>query len=469
MERPPLAEELRGVAAFADLSDEQLDWLVRHFEVVELAAGEASFREGDPAEYMFVLLAGEMAARRETPPKDDRVFRAVPGQVSGMLPFSRMTHFGLTGRAVVPTRLVRLRASLFPEMLRAIPVLESRLVGLLTDRVRETTRGDQQREKLAALGKLSAGLAHELNNPAAAVRRSASELRDRLADLRTRVLGVVERGAEPAEMRAVIALRDEIARRTHAPLDPLAQSDRESEIADWLEQHAVERAYLLAPTFVSAGVTVADLAALAGHLAPGSLPPALTWFEGSVAADGLLDEVLAATRRISDLVAAIKLYTHMDSGHGQSETDVHRDLDSTLTILTHKIRAKQATVERRYAADLPRICAYASELTQVWTNLLDNALDAIAPGGHVEVVTAREGDRVRVEIGDDGAGIPAELQSRIWEPFFTTKAVGEGTGLGLDIAHSIVTRQHGGEIALTSRPGATRFVVRLPIDRGKVS
>ena len=468
-----LAQELRRIPHLSDLTDEQAAWLAGQVHEQRLQPGEVLAHEGEPADRMLIVFTGEIHSRRERGAADGRLYIARAGEVTGLLPFSRMTHWTGTVRAVVPTHIAWLPADLFPEMLRRIPALEARLVGALTDRVRESARNDQQREKLMALGKLSAGLAHELNNPSAAVQRAVSELTDCLHRLRDLTVRLVECGLDPAAIRAAVELRRrarerdaaEIARRDAA--DPLAVADRESAVGDWLEAHGIERPWLAAATFTAAGIAPTDLDALAAQVRDDVLRCVLDWLEGGLAAEALLADVASATRRITELVGAVKSYSHMDEGQGTSEVDVARDIDSTLVILGHKVREKGVALTRDYAPDLPRVCGYAGELNQVWTNLLDNALDAVPSGGHIAVRAARENDHLLIEIRDDGPGVPAEIQQRIWEPFFTTKPVGQGTGLGLDIAQSIVTRRHGGSIALTSRPGDTRFAVRLPL-RGPV-
>ncbi|HVT58333.1 MAG TPA: ATP-binding protein [Thermoanaerobaculia bacterium] len=464
-----LIDDLRRVPVLAGLSEEQLGWLAANLREVRLAPGEAAVEEGAPADRMMVVLDGEIQLAREKGTADGRLGVIKTGDVSGMLPFSRMTHFTVSARAVVPSRVGFVEATLFPEMLRRIPELEPRLVGLLTDRVRESTRQDQQREKLMALGKLSAGLAHELNNPAAAVQRAASELGERLEALRQAAVALAGCSLQHDALSAALELRQAAASRQAQgpePVDPVLQSDRESALEEWLEAHRVERAWIVAGTLASYGIVPADLEPLAARLPGDGVACLLVWLEAGLAADALLGELRAAARRISELVTAVKAYSHMDEGQGRTEIDVHRELDSALTMLAHKARAKGVAVERLYTPQLPRIEAFAGELNQVWTNLLDNAFDAVEQEGRVAIRTARENDRLLVEIRDDGPGVPPEIQARIWEPFFTTKAVGEGTGLGLDIALRIVVRRHGGTLTMSSVPGDTRFVVRLPLAAG---
>jgi signal transduction histidine kinase len=403
--------------------------------------------------------------RREKGGEAFPIFIARAGEITGVLPFSRMRLWVSTVRAVGATRLAVIPAARFGEMLAAIPVLEARLIGVMTDRARETTRVEQQNEKLLALGKLSAGLAHELNNPASALGRSIAELRDRIAALPPLTAALIRQGVEPAQMETLCRLHATSEKgAVGMALDPLAQADRESAVIDWLEGRQVKEAWRLAPTFVTAGMTAGDLESFAAGISGAVLPAALAWVESGIALHLVLGEMETATRRISGLVGAVKEYSHMDRELTEkTETDLHRALDSTLTMLGHKAKAKQVIVRRDYDPQLPAIHAFAGELNQVWTNLLDNAFDAVAIGGKVSVCTRRIDGQAEVVIADDGPGIPAELQPRIWEPFFTTKPMGEGSGLGLDIARRIVVGRHGGEMRLESRPGDTRFLVTLPI------
>jgi signal transduction histidine kinase len=461
----PLRQALRGVPLLADLAEAEIDWLAENAEEMHLADGEVVSREGEPAERMSIVLAGELRGRNEKGAAT-RTFIAQAGEITGLLPFSRMQRWGATIRAAGPTRVAAIASSRFGEMLHRIPALEPRLIGLMTDRTRETTRVEQQNEKLLALGKLSAGLAHELNNPASAVGRAVSELRHRLAALPALTAALIHEGVEPAQMDALCRLHDTSEQGLgEAPmLDPLAQADRESELSDWLEERRVANAWRLAPTFVATGMTAGDLERFVAGVPAAVLPAAIPWVETGVALHLLLGEMENAARRISDLVGAVKEYSHMDRELTEkAATDLHRALDSTLTMLGHKARAKGVKVIREYDPDLPAVPAFAGELNQVWTNLLDNALDAVAPGGRVSVRTRSIDHQAEVVIGDDGPGISAELLGRIWEPFFTTKPMGEGSGLGLDIARRIVVGRHGGEMRVESRPGDTRFLVSLPI------
>lgn len=449
---PALARDLRRIHLFADLDDAELQWLADHGSVRSLQPGEVIFQFGDPADTLFALLEGEVHSRPQNAP-ESRVFIARAGDVSGKLPFSRMARWAGTGRAVMPSRAYLLSQEHFPEMLRAIPSLEQPLVTVMVERVRQTTRTDEQWDRLLALGKLSAGLAHELNNPAAAARSSAQRLREMLDGLREATLQFV--GDEQAR-QAIRELLD--ARGTAPAADALARSEREDELALALEDRGVDRAWEIAGSLADAGLQADDLAACT------LTPAAFTWLGADLAAESLLREIEEASSRISALVGAVKAYSHMDGGTARVPTDVHAGLESTLTMLAHRVRACGVKVVREYDAGLPRIAAHPGELNQVWTNLLDNAIDAVARDrGRITVRTAVRATHVLVEVADNGCGIPPELVARIWEPFFSTKPVGEGTGLGLDVVHTIITQGHGGTIDVASAPGETRFSVLLPI------
>jgi signal transduction histidine kinase len=341
-------------------------------------------------------------------------------------------------------------------MLHRMPDLAQRLVGVLTDRVRSFTLVGQQREKLAALGKLSAGLAHELNNPSAAARRSAGALRDCLARLRD-----VARNIGPEDC-ALLAKREEEIRLALKPAqfkDEFERVEREEAIQGWLDSRKVANAWKLAPLVTEANITDAQLESFAAA-AGDSLGPELMRFATLLEMERIADELEHSTARISDLIRAIKEYSYMDQAKLQ-EVDVTKSLETTLTIMHHKLK-RGIAVTRNYAPDLPKIMAYGSELNQVWTNLIDNAADAMGENGKLRIRTARENDFILVEIADNGPGIPAEIKSRIFEPFFTTKGVGDGSGLGLDFVYRIVSGMHG-QISVDSVPGDTRFSVRIPI------
>jgi len=463
--QPPAGElvaKLRKVHVFEDLPDEDLAWFISQCDERRAAPGDIIVREGEAPDYMMVMLEGEMRARSEHGSADGPVFVVQAGEVTGMLPFSRLKVVGVTGRAVLPSHYLGFPVTQFPELFKRLPELVRRLVGLLADRVRSVTRAEQQHEKLAALGKLSAGLAHELNNPSAAARRSAAALRDCLARLRE-AARTTEIGPEDC---GLLAEREEEIRTTLKPAqfkDEFARVEREEAIQAWLEAHNVADAWKLAPSLAESGLTDAHLSSFAAA-AGASVGPELTRFATLLEMERIAEELEHSSARISDLIKAIKEYSYMDQGPMQ-EVDIERGLETTLTIMNHKLK-RGITVIRQYAPNLPKVMASGSELNQVWTNLIDNAADAMNGNGKLTVRTARENDFVLVEIADNGAGIPPEALSRIFDPFFTTKGVGEGTGLGLDVVSRII-RNVGGHISVTSVPGDTRFQVRIPIQHAK--
>jgi len=457
-----LSEELREITALAGLPDEVFAWLIEKGEELRLAANEVYLREGEPADRLVIVLEGELHARAEGPEHDGQVYIVPSGAISGKLPFSRMTHYGATIRAVAPSRVFWLDAKHFPELMRSFPDLLQRLVEVLSDRVREVTRIDERHDKLMALGKLSAGLAHELNNPAAAARRAAQHLGERLQTLNRLCLTLSHQTLTAEQIAFLTEFQSEAAEcLTAAPaLDPLAESECEEEISEWLEARQVAEGWKLAPTFVRAGLHREELEELAECMKGQALNDALQWLEAAWSSQELVKEIEHSMARISDLVRAIKEYTYMDRAAVQ-EVDVHQGLENTLVILGHKLK-RGVTVIREYAENLPRISAYGGALNQIWTNLIVNAIDAMNGQGNLWIRTSAKPDHILVEIGDDGPGIPPEIQGRIFEPFFTTKPQGEGTGLGLDAVYRIVQKHHGA-IRFQSKPGDTCFQVRLPL------
>jgi len=452
-----LNAELREIPTLQGLEDEIIAWLIEHGGETQLATNEVYLREGDVADRLLIVLAGELNAR-----VDGQVYIIPRGGISGKLPFSRMTHYGATIRAVVPSRVYWLDVKHYPEVMQRFPALMQRLVEALSDRVREITRADERHDKLMALGKLSAGLAHELNNPAAAARRAAQHLGESLQTLNTLCLTLSHQTLTAEQISFLTKFQHEAAEcLTAAPaLDPLAESECEDEISNWLDDHQITDGWKLAPTFARAGLHQEKLETLAGCLKGQALNDALQWLEASWSSRELVKEIEQSMTRISDLVRAIKEYSYMDRADLQ-EVDVHQGLENTLVILGHKLK-RGVTVTREYAAEMPRICAYGGALNQIWTNLIVNAIEAMNGQGNLWIRTSVKADYILVEINDDGPGIPPDIQGRIFEPFFTTKPQGEGTGLGLDTVYRIVRRHHG-EIRVTSEPGNTCFQVRLPL------
>jgi signal transduction histidine kinase len=455
---PALVDEVRKIAVFNDLPQEQLEWLVSNCLEARFAAGETVYKEGTPAEYMSIFLEGSIFARRESEGANSPVFIVGKGDVTGLLPFSRMTHLTITGRAEEPVHLLLFPSTLFNEMLHRMPTLGKRLVGLLTDRVREMTRSEQQRDKLAALGQLSAGLAHELNNPAAAAARASGALLECLARLRK--LDALPYLSE-ANCTQIARIEIELSKELQPPAfkDQLERSDREESITTWLESHSVPEAWKLSPLLVDANLTRDHLERYLAA-AGATMPTALMRFATLLEMERIVGQVSHSTKRISTLVKAIKEYSYMDQSPVQ-EVDIVRGIETTIAIMEHKLK-KGIQVIREFAPDLPKVTANGGELNQIWTNLIDNAADAMKANGKLRIRVAHEGDYVLVEVTDNGTGIPEDVQPHIFEPFFTTKGVGDGTGLGLDAVQRIVRKMRG-TINFESVPGETRFQVRIPI------
>lgn len=453
------AELLRRVPAFEGLPDDQIAWFLSRSQELNVKAGETYARQGDPADAMFVLLEGEFQWRGELG-GESFVLAIKAGEVSGVLPFSRMKKFSLSGRAVTEGRILRFPASLFPELVQKMPELATRLVGVMSDRIREATRFEQQRERLAALGKLSAGLAHELNNPASAAKRATSQLRDLLKRIRDASHELGRRDLTPTQKSEIEKLETSLIQVDGPPPDALTTSELEDQIDNLLRSHGQNDLWQLAADLARKNFKPAVLEQLFSTLDPDTARAALVRISASLEIADLLNQIEHSTSRISELVGAIKEYTFMDQSPVQN-VDIVKTLETTLTILNHKLK-HGVTVQRDYQKIPLLVNSFGSELNQVWTNIIDNAIDAMGGKGELRVRTYREDDCVVIEIGDNGPGISPEILPHIFEPFFTTKGVGEGTGLGLDTVQRIV-KKHRGNIRVDSKPGDTSFQVQLPL------
>jgi signal transduction histidine kinase len=461
-------DELRTLFLFERLTHDQLDWLVEHARVEEQPAGTVVSAEGDDATCFYVLLSGEIVLSRNVGGDQVDINRTdYRGSYFGATqayidPERAQQKYAASVRAITDCRLLQIPAAEFGAVMRdwfpmAMHLLEGLFFGLQANQ-----RIVAQRERLLALGSLSAGLTHELNNPAAAAVRATAALRERVAGMRHKLAMLAGGAISPETLPELVRLQEAAVERVaKAPrLGPMEASDAEDALGDWLEEHGVAGGWDLAPTLVAGGLDVDWLSDAVGHCPPAAVEPAIRWLAYTVETEGLMTEIEDATTRISTLVTAAKQYSQMDRAPFQV-VDVHELLDSTLVMLGRKL-GDGVRVVREYDRSLPPLPAYAAELNQVWTNLIDNAVAAMGGDGTLTLRTSRDDDCVVVEVGDTGAGIPPEVKSRIFEPFFTTKPVGEGTGLGLDISWRIVVNKHHGDISVDSRPGDTRFRVRLP-------
>jgi signal transduction histidine kinase len=451
--------ELLRVPAFVDLPEDQIAWFISQSQEMCFKAGDSYSRQGDPANAMFVILEGQVEIRGEFG-GEMVTFPINAGNVTGVLPFSRMKQFTVNGRAVTDVRMLRFPASLFPDLIQKMPELTRRLVGLMSDRIRETTRIEQQRDRLAGLGKLSAGLAHELNNPASAAKRAAAQLRDTMKKIKEASLELGRRHLTPEQKAEILKLETAFTQHDGPPPDPLTASDLEEKVDSLLRSHGQNDLWQLSADLARVSVGPEVLESLFAVLEPETARAALVRIAASVEIAGLLNEIESSTSRISDLVGAIKEYTHMDQAPVQN-VDIVKSLETTLTILNHKLK-RGVAVQRNYERIPLLVNSFGSELNQVWTNIIDNAIDAMGGKGELRVRTYREDGSVVVEIGDNGPGISPEVKPHIFDPFFTTKGVGEGTGLGLDTVQRIV-KKHRGSVQVTSQPGDTRFQVWLPL------
>lgn len=428
--------------------------------VEEHQDGDVLFHEGDQEYQFFVVLDGEVKITKQVGTEETLLTIHRPGEFTGEISMLTGGPAIATGRSLGPSRVLRLDAKAFRQVMAENPQVARVILSAMAARAGDVDAQMRQQEKLAALGKLSAGLAHELNNPAAAAGRAAGQLRESLECFQTLAIQR-ERPFTPAEQEALEALRHRAHEcRRAVPLDPLTQSDREDELTSWLEDQGVEDAWKFAPSLVSAGLDRAEVETLVSGVEPGHLGKAMAWVTSALELTSLIDQIENSTARISDLVKAIKEYSYRDQAPLQ-EVDLHDGLESTLQILAHKL--KGVNIVREYDRNLPRLLVHGSELNQVWTNLIDNAADALQGKGTLTLRTERKRDNAIVQIIDDGPGIPPEAQPRIFDAFFSTKGVGQGTGLGLDIARRIVHTRHKGDLSFESRPGFTCFEVCLPI------
>jgi len=460
-------EELRSVPLFEHLREDQLNWLVEHGEDYFAQPGDYLYHENDESDYFYVVITGELQITKNAADGEIILNTHKIGGFSGEVPLLSGMPYVASARALTLTKLLRFDNQAFREMFSICPVVVSKLFQALQWRIQTTEGLARQREKMSALGVLSAGLAHELNNPAAAVRRSTDQLRESFGKVQP-LLVKISRSLDDDQLGKLLSLQQQIAESLRNPehLDSLTQSDREEELGNWLDDHSVDEAWEIAPMFVSAGITGEMLDTLYELIGDESFTDGVRWLEASLMAGTLLNEVERSAVRISDLVKAVKSYSYMDQAP-QQEIDVHDGIEDTLIIMAHKLREHKITIKREYDKTIPRLLAYGSELNQVWTNIIDNAVDAMGMSGTITIRTWADNEDVWVELADTGPGIPEEIQSRIFEPFFTTKDVGKGTGLGLDIAHRTIVQNHHGEIKIVSKPGNTRFQIRLPIEQAK--
>lgn len=451
---------LRKQLLFAGLSEDDLIWLERMSEPVSISTGEFLMQEGGAGDALYIASEGEFEIIKRAGNQDVTLAVRGPGEIFGELSLLNGAPHSASVRALTDGHLFKISGAVFRDLLATRPQATLAILRTVTERLRNTEVMLRQNEKMAALGTLSAGLAHELNNPAAAAERSVAQLRDTLVEWQRAAAELTARALDARQKETLNTLRAEMAPRAAAPvaLDPLTRSDRETAAQAWLEARGMEAAWQIAPALVTFGWDVEALEKLSALGA--QLPFALRWLSVGYTVYALLDEVSTSAERISEIVKAVKSYAFLDQAPIQ-QVDAHEGLENTLIILRHKLK-EGVHVTRAYARDLPRIEAHGSALNQVWTNIIDNAIDAMSGKGELLLRTYRHGESVVVEITDTGPGIPPEIKERIFEAFYTTKPPGIGSGLGLHISYNLVA-EHRGKIQVDSRPGATTFRVTLPI------
>lgn len=461
-----LLAQLRAFDIFNDVADAPLQWMIDNSSYHCLEKDEYFFRRGDKIDHMQIILKGSYVVRREAQGRKREIGVWEAPMVTGVLPFSRMTETPAEGIIIDPTDILQLHRDCFTEMVNQSYALTQALVAVMTNRVRDFQQMRLMDEKLMALGKMSAGLAHELNNPAAAMIRSGRELHKHLAQTPERFKQLITMRVDESAVDTVNkVLFERIESRDDATdLNLMEREERNDELLDWLEERGINNGDEITDTLIDWNFREAHLEQIAAALPPEAVGPVLWWIETSLTTESLVDEIQTASSRISELVKSIKVYSHMDNEPSMEFTDVHFGLKSTLTILRFKFKKKGITLTKEWDNDLPHIKALAGELNQVWTNLIANALDALPErdGGEVTIRTYRRRDNLCIEIEDNGPGIPEDIQSRVFEPFFTTKGIGEGTGMGLDIVRRVL-EHHGGNINVESEPGRTCFRVCFPL------
>lgn len=457
--------DLRKFHLMADLPDEVLQWLLDHGEYEVYEADHLISDVGQPIEHMFFLFSGEYIFYMEA---NGRVVSTVSfkaddkfGQIGGLLPYSKMKTS--PGRAFTGERseVLLLHKKYFHELEMVSPELVERLVDILKERIRYFTSLDNQRDKMSALGKLSAGLAHELNNPSAAIVRNAKELNTHVIELPDLLFNIIKSGVSPAILQSAIDLI--LKKNKEKKYKSLLEKQKvEDEFNDWMEEKKVSNSWMISEAFAEAGLSIDELEKLTSITVDGQLEPTLKFAATIMTMQNLINETCNASEHISRLVTAVKAFSHMDRGASKQYFNVFPGIQNTLTLLNHKIKKKNIQVKLEPQQEIPKINGLEGELNQVWSNLIDNAIDALEKDGELRIKVFSDLKFLYVEVCDNGKGIPADIQKNIFDPFFTTKPIGEGTGLGLDVVKRILT-SHDGIITVRSEPGSTVFTVKLPI------
>ncbi len=465
-EKTVTVAQLKEIETISHVPDDQLQWLIDNSEQIVYEVGQELFKQGQPLNMTLIILEGSMRIYTSQAGNRHVLVTLGAGTITGYLPFSR--GIKTIGYSECTQRMLTLHCTA-EKMREASHIhyeLTEALVHIMTTRVREFTAQQQQNEKMLALGKLSAGMAHELNNPAASIVRNASSLRHQLKSLPVLFKKIAAIKMEMKEAEPINQfIHNILSRPEKKSLSMMERAAREDEMLDWLEDNEIKD-FEMAETLADMGFTTDDLDELKQCLSANHIPPVLAWVNNNLLTEKLVNDIEEAARRISELVVSVKNFTHMDRATDKQPTDIHTGIRNTLKMLGYKIKKGNIELVEEYDHSLPKILAVPGELNQVWTNLIDNAFDAMEPNGQgvLRITTRQDGPFLQVCIIDNGPGIPEDLLGRVFDPFFTTKEMGKGTGMGLEVVSRIV-RQHNGTVKVRSKPGHTEFEVCLPLNQ----
>ncbi|KXK49632.1 MAG: histidine kinase [Chlorobi bacterium OLB5] len=463
-------DDLRKVVVLHDLPEDIINWIYEKSEYIEIEEGVLFYKKDEPAEHLWLIPEGRFDFYMDVNGQEVLYYNFqndnVTGGVGGLLPYSRMKVSPGNAYTVAFTKVFKLHKKYFDELAQVSPELNNRLISYMTERARAFATIKLQQEKVSALGKLAAGIAHEMNNPASAINRIAAELTKRLKDNYDLTGKLLQFNISPELISKINALVQAKEKTTEKKLSMSEKMNREDEIESWLQKNVKGGSEITGDTFVDAGITVEDLAVIKNDVGEEEFIHILYWVENLLISQRILFDLHESSSRISHLVSAIKSHVHMDQTNELTCTDIHRDIENTLTLMGYKIREKNITIKKIFAENLPEVPVYIGEMNQVWTNIIDNAIYAMQKGGELTIETFYDSKNVCVKICDNGTGIPPEILSRIFDPFFTTKKVGEGTGIGLDLVNRII-KNHNGEIKVFSKPGNTEFKIYIPVQDTK--
>ena len=460
------AEWLQATEAFREVPLDQLQWMIDNSQHLSMQEGNYFFKSGDPVKGTYVIISGRMRLYIQHNREMEEINVLTPGDISGALPFSRGIKTTVNAKVLEDTTIMLLPVDKFREMISRFYELTAALVHQMTNRVRNYTSLQQQSEKMIALGKLSAGLAHELNNPAAAIVRGSESLVKHLQLEPESFKEVIKVRMEPSDVDNITGKLFEILQRTDRPkLTLIQKTQMEDDLRDFLDDNKVGNSDEIAENFMEYGFTCDDMEHFQQHIPAQYVSPVLNWINTNLVTERMVQDIQEASQRIFRLIQSVKNFTHMDQGKGKELIDIHTGIESTLTMMQYKLKKANIEVVEEYDHSLPKIMALVGELNQVWTNLIDNAVDAMEQQGKGKLIIHTEEDHqfARISIIDNGPGIPEDIRNSIFDPFFTTKGIGKGTGLGLDVVMRIVQGRHHGSVKVNSVPGRTEFIVCLPI------